>query len=266
MGNRTSIQTHVAAEITRLNELVNSNLGPDEAPRSYLTLDQLPKMKQLREQNIDLMHIGILFLLDKSLKGYFEERDFLGLAEISLKHLDEWKQHNFQQQLQAYATLQMWHVVAAEEAVFSRWFCAMLEQSSSYLARFEKLKRKKDKELGFAVYSSDEEEEADQLASNTPVGRKKRGKRPVKQVNLASVHVLHNLLMLQTLYGLTKGSFINLCLEAANEKKYETKDDHVPLPVLNDFAKEFVRGLTRLMHRLGFSRFEQEEVEIEIDV
>lgn len=266
MGNRTSIQTHVAAEITRLNELVNSNLGPDEAPRRFLTLDQLPKMKQLREQNIDLMHIGILFLLDKGLKGYFEERDFLGLAEISLRHLDEWKQHNFQQQLQAYSTLQMWHVVAAEEAVFSRWFCVMLEHSSTYQARFEKLKRKKDKELGLAAYSSDEEDDHAESKSNTPVTRKKRGKRAVKQVNLASVYVLHNLLMLESLYGMTKDAFITLCLDVAAEKKYETKSDFVPLPVLNDFAKEFVRGLTRLMHRLGFSRFEQEVDLGELDV
>jgi hypothetical protein len=64
MGNRVSIKTHVAKEIDRLNELVNSS-SPGEPPRKVLTLDQLPKMQQMREQEIDLHHIGILFVLDK---------------------------------------------------------------------------------------------------------------------------------------------------------------------------------------------------------
>jgi hypothetical protein len=64
-----SIKTHVSKEIDRLNDLVNSN-GAD-APRKMLSLDQLSKMQQLREQEIDLHHIGILFVLDKGLKGVF---------------------------------------------------------------------------------------------------------------------------------------------------------------------------------------------------
>ncbi len=43
--------------------------------------------------------------------------------------------------------------------------------------------------------------------------------------------------------------------QAAEEKKIAVENsDAVPLPVLKDFAIEFVRGLTRLMHRLGFKR------------
>ena len=46
-----------------------SLLGQEK--RKFLTLDQLLKMKQLREQEVDLQHIGILFLLDKGLKVVF---------------------------------------------------------------------------------------------------------------------------------------------------------------------------------------------------
>ncbi len=252
MGNRVSIKTHVAKEIDRMNELVNSSSS--EPPRKVLTLDQLPKMQQLREQEIDLHHIGILFVLDKGLKGYFDERDFLGLAETCLKHLEKWKEQNFQQQLQAYCTLQMWHVVCGSggDEVFGNWFCALLEGSSMYQAMFEKAKRKKEREMGFEMYesSSDSGEGAVDAAKK----KKKKGRRNVKYVSMSSVYVLHKLLMLEELYGMSKSSFVSLCLEAAEEKKYEAKDDLVPMPILKHFAYEFVRGLTRLMHRLGFTR------------
>ncbi len=72
MGNRASIATHVAREIDRLNEMLNAQ-DSDAAARKFLVLDQLPKMAQLREQTVDLQHVGILFVLDKGLKGWFDE-------------------------------------------------------------------------------------------------------------------------------------------------------------------------------------------------
>lgn len=75
MGNRASIATHVAKEIERLNEVLNAaNKKSGEEQRKFLVLDQLPKMTQMREQSVDLQHIGILFVLDKGLKGWFDER------------------------------------------------------------------------------------------------------------------------------------------------------------------------------------------------
>jgi hypothetical protein len=201
----------------------------------------------------------LLFFLSllQGLKGYFEERDFLGLAETCLKHLEKWKEQNFQQQLQAHCTLQMWHVVCGSggDEVFGQWFCALLEASSLYQAKFERAKRKKEREMGFEMYESSEEsggEGADQLA--TAAKRKKKGRRNVKYVSVSSVYVIHKLLMLEELYGMSKSSFVALCLEAAEEKKYEAKEDMAPMPILKHFAYEFVRGLTRLMHRLGFTR------------
>jgi hypothetical protein len=144
----------------------------------------------------------------------------------------------------------MWHVLSGSggDEVFSRWFCQLLEHSSAYQTSFEKARRKREKDLGFDVYDSSEEEEED-----VPL-KKKKGKKNVKYVSVSSVYSLHKLLTLEELYGVSKTSFVALCLEAAKEKKFASKEDYVPLPILKDFAFEFTRGLTRLMHRLGFSR------------
>lgn len=259
MGNRLSIKAHVTKEIDRLNELVNSSSGGGGESRKVLTLDQLPKVQQLREQEIDLHHIGILFLLDKGLKGYFDERDFMGLAETCLKHYEKWKEQNFQQQLQAHCTLQMWHVVCGSggDAVFGKWFCAMLEESSLSQARFEKAKRQKEREMGYEMYESSEESADGDVSSSK---KKKRGRKNHKYVSVSSVYVLHKLLMLEELYGMSKGAFVELCLEAAAEKKYPMQEEMVPVTILRDFALEFVRGLTRLMHRLGFTRGSEEQL------
>lgn len=56
-------------------------------------------------------------LKHRSRRGFFDERDFLGLAETCLKRYDKWREQNFQQQLQAYCTLQMWHVVCGSGCV-----------------------------------------------------------------------------------------------------------------------------------------------------
>jgi hypothetical protein len=218
MGNRVSIKSHVTKEIDRLNELVNSST-PE--PRKVLSLDQLSKMQQMREQEIDLHHIGILFVLDKGLKGYFDERDFMGLAETCLKHFERWKEQNFQQQLQAYCTLQMWHVVCGSggDEVFAKWFCALLEESSRYQEKFEQVKRKKEREMGFEVYESSSEESDDEDLNK----KKKKGRRNCSYVSVSSVYVLHKLLMLEELYGMSKTAFVSLCLDAAEEKKYPSK-------------------------------------------
>lgn len=79
MGNRASIATHVAREIDRLNEMLNAQ-DAGAAARKFLVLDQLPKMSQLREQTVDLQHVGILFVLDKGLKGWFDEVRALALS------------------------------------------------------------------------------------------------------------------------------------------------------------------------------------------
>lgn len=99
--------------------------------------------------------------------------------------------------------------------------------------------------LGFDVEGSSDEDE-----QPTSRARRKKGKRHVKYVRVESVHTIHKLLLLEELYGMSRASFVGLCLEAAEEKHIPMGEpDTVPLPVLKDFAIEFVRGLTRLMHR-----------------
>ena len=104
--------------------------------------------------------------------------------------------------------------------------------------------------MGYVYESSEEDEEEE----NVVVKKKKKRGKNVKYVGVGSVDVIHRLLMLEELYGMSKHAFVDLCLEAAGERKLAKKEEMVPLPVLHDFAIEFVRGLTRLMHRLGFSR------------
>jgi hypothetical protein len=160
------------------------------------------------------------------------------------------------------------------DEVFAKWFCALLEESSRYQVKFEHLKRKKEREMGFEVYESSDEEESEDATQK----KKKKGRRTCSFVSVSSVFVLHKLLMLEELYGMSKTSFVSLCLEAAEEKKYPAKQvcrffdvfsclyanttqDMVPVPIIKTFAFEFVRGLTRLMHRLGFSRGADDDAE-----
>lgn len=149
----------------------------------------------------------------------------------------------------------MWHVVCGSggDEIFSRWFGKLLEASTSYQVLFERCKRAREKEQGFDFGESSSEDGEEMSAAKTV---KKKGKRrEIRYVSVASVHVIHKLLMLEELYGMSRQSFVGLCLEVAEEKKIPLGgSDTVPLPVLKEFAMEFVRGLTRLMHRLGFKR------------
>ncbi len=73
----------------------------------------------------------------------------------------------------------MWHVVCGSggDEIFARWFCKLLEASSAYQVLFEQCKRKRERDLGFDLGgSSDEEEKVVKTA------RKKKGKRHVRCV------------------------------------------------------------------------------------
>ncbi len=178
--------------------------GPSNA-RVLQVLDQLPKMAQLREQEVDLQHIGILFVLDKGLKGWFDERDFMvrtrafggpchacscphtaqqgscrdvpealrqvegarcgachaashdGLragAKLSTTAAGCWSAQcavllllALSPFLQAYCTLQMWHVVCGSggDELFARWFCKLLEASTAYQVVFDQCKKKRER-------------------------------------------------------------------------------------------------------------------------
>jgi len=230
MGNNAQKGDFVSfleSEMRRLDSLpAFEKKVPDESGRGYLILDQLLLLEQRTEFHVrlDLSHLGLLFALDRTKDGKFDIDEILSFHDkiYSLQAADH-SNHNFDARahLQAYCSLLMFNKVSEPNGieVFSIWLGNLLAAN-----------------LGLEQFRS----------------------RPMLPfLRSDTIKTLHQVLNIQEFYGIDFQAFFDLLQQAAEEKaiislKDEEFDDVVPLSVVKEFARDFIKGFIGLMQDLGF--------------
>eukprot|EP00741_Cyanophora_paradoxa_P004602 tig00000821_g4466.t1 len=195
---------------------------------SYVVLEELLRMKPLREIPIEFTHLGTLFVLDSNRDGRITLDELFAFAEIFGKRQRLYKAHEYEMQMRAYCTLRMWSVVSAPGGIdsFVDWMCNLFSESMP-VQHFER--------------------HPDEVFLNRDV-----------------VKTMHEILTVKASYGIEFQDFFDLMQRVAEEMgamnlEEDELDDVVPVSVLRLFCADFARGFVRLMAELGFpDKFEFE--------
>eukprot|EP00735_Rhodelphis_limneticus_P011334 TRINITY_DN4420_c0_g1::TRINITY_DN4420_c0_g1_i1::g.7312::m.7312 TRINITY_DN4420_c0_g1::TRINITY_DN4420_c0_g1_i1::g.7312 ORF type:complete len:224 (+),score=18.74,EF-hand_1/PF00036.27/0.063,EF-hand_1/PF00036.27/1e+02,EF-hand_1/PF00036.27/5.9e+02,EF-hand_6/PF13405.1/0.13,EF-hand_6/PF13405.1/1.8e+03,EF-hand_7/PF13499.1/0.023 TRINITY_DN4420_c0_g1_i1:143-814(+) len=216
MGNAASISSvisYIDSEFERLRA---------DKTRDYLILDEVLRIQSPKEYDIDFSHIGTLFVLDKQHSGKITRqdlRDFVSKCSTRRRMINP---HEFRQYMQGYCTIQMWNVVCKESGrdVFADWISNLYRYNAPILT--------------FEEYPGTEF-----------VGRE-------------TIETLHDVFGIERTYGIDFQQFFDLLQRAGEEcdlldLEEEQLDDAVPIPVLRQFAADFIVGFVELMGKeLGF--------------
>eukprot|EP01121_Diplochlamys_sp_Union-15-3_P000867 TRINITY_DN10728_c0_g1_i2.p1 TRINITY_DN10728_c0_g1~~TRINITY_DN10728_c0_g1_i2.p1 ORF type:complete len:189 (-),score=18.94 TRINITY_DN10728_c0_g1_i2:73-639(-) len=170
-------------------------------------------------QDLDLTHLGTLFVMDKSRSGKFYAEEIIDFCTLYLeRHAKNKTNVDFLKEFQGYCTLQLWNFVSNHgQEAFVDWFCKLFSHNRIF---FYKTRPK-------VVYLTQD-----------------------------SIKTLHEILNISKTYGLEFQSFFDLCQKVGQEMKLykESKriDDVVPLEVIKIFAADFITGFIKYMEELGF--------------
>lgn len=236
MGNNVNTaRQHIETEFRRVQALNNT-----QPTRSYLVLEQVLQIQPLKGYSVDFSHLGTLFVLDKTKAGKFVEQDFYDFIQMCAQREAKFKQHDFQNQIQAYCTLRMWLEVGKPQGreAFVDWLCRLVEENTKTKAASKK---------GSTIRTSKREH----------VHRKKRKEPEQRVCNYETIEIMHQILNIKTSYGINSQNFFDLLRSFADEQslyKGRTKANTrvVPMEVIQDFASHFIRGFADLMLELGF--------------
>jgi len=201
------------------------NRTAKDKEKKYLVLKQVLQLEPLKTHPVDFTHLGTLYVLDNKKAGRFTLEEFYQFADLGRKL--ETKQQDFHTRFQAYCTLRMFCEVAKDggKAKFCEWFCKL-----------------------FAEYN--------------PAGRHHKTK---DFFNYDTVEALHKILNIQTAYGLSTQSFVNLMQSVGKEQKLIHKKDKkyskdmVHVKVIHQFARNFIQGFVVVMEELGFNHLQTYE-------
>lgn len=173
--------------------------------------------------NFQFSHLGNLFCLDQNKDGRFCLEDAENFARMMARNFKKYKQHEMQNQLQGFCSLQMWSQVCgdeAKEADFVAWLQRLLYENQS-VKYFEA-----NPEIPF--------------------------------LRAETIKCLYEMLNMRQTHNIEFQVFLSLLQKTAEEKELMTQeeemDDFVPLPVITNFAEHFIRGFGKLMSELGFSQ------------
>lgn len=187
--------------------------------RDYIVFHQILTLKPLDDTAVDFKHLGTLFVLDKDRDGVVSLQELEDFASVCSAQANK-TLYEFQTQLQAYCTLELWHFVgqAGGTDEFVEWIRKLLRQDLP-VQRFK---------------GSDEE-----------------------FINGDTVMTLHEMLSVEQSYGIDFQSFFDMTQRVSEEKglmslEDERMDDYVPIATILDFVRDFIDGFTAMMLELGF--------------
>jgi len=194
---------------------------------NYLTLDQMLQFQPPRENPIELSHLGTLYVMDKRLSGRFYFDDLLDFAEVYCAQVAQNRSYDFRSKFQAYCTLHMWNDLCKHGGIdeFVTWFVKLFTE-------------------------------------NMPL--KKFDMHPdVEFLPSDSIKTMHQILAIKSTYGVEFQTFFDLMQRVAEEENImllsEKKlDELVPVPILEQFARDFINGFVKLMQELGFEKEQME--------
>ena len=217
MGNVESgidkgLQLYIKQEFDRVKK---------DPTKDYLNLGEMLQLKSQDEYPFSFAHLGILFVLDDDRDGRVTLEEFLKFGQICNLNMKNYKTYEFQSQLQAFTTLQLWHELKKPdgEGEIIGW-------------------------VGRLLYENEEV-------------RYFENKPGIPFIRLDTVKHLYDFCNVKVMNGMDLQMFFSLLQEYGEEKgmmvlECEEQDGYVPIVICQDFAGEFIRGLSKLMKEIGF--------------
>lgn len=189
--------------------------------RDYLKISEILQLKLPEEISLSFYHIGTLFVIDENKDGRFYLKELENHAAFCHNKQKNYKAHEITCMLQAACTLILWQSVNTEEGEddFVAWIGLLLYENEN-VAYF-------DTKPGVPFIRSD------------------------------TIVYLFEILNVKTTHGLEFQIFFDLLQQAAEEVglmsiENEDMDDYVPLTICQQFARDFIKGFSRLMRQIGF--------------
>jgi len=217
MGNIESgldkgIKQHVESEFERVRR---------DQSRDYLVLGEILQIKSQDEYPFSFAHLGVLSILDEDRDGRVTLEELINFAKFCNQHMKNYKTYEFQSQLQAFTTLQLWHDLKKSDGEndITAW-------------------------VGRLLYENEEV-------------RYFEDKPGVAFIKMDTVKHLYDFCNVKVMNGMDLQRFFDLLQQNGEEMGFmalecEELDDYVPLVICQDFAREFIRGLSKLMKEIGF--------------
>mmetsp|Transcript_33807 Transcript_33807/g.70917 ORF Transcript_33807/g.70917 Transcript_33807/m.70917 type:complete len:221 (-) Transcript_33807:17-679(-) len=216
MGSGISIlgaaERHFAAEFNRLQKMRGQN---------YLVLSDLRQIQPMEGMQLDLTHLGTMFVLDRDHDGRISLDDLMKFATFCASKGKDCQPHEFQLQMQGHCTLSMYDTLSAAGIdIFVAWFARLFGED-------------------FATYTFEE--------------------YPGVEFMIRDVaHTMHDMFQINDNYGYDMQSFLDLIQRTGEEMgimslQDERLDDLVPVVVLEKLARAFAEGLLALLARLNFA-------------
>ncbi|KAF0972817.1 hypothetical protein FDP41_009066 [Naegleria fowleri] len=192
--------------------------------RDYLVIEEAKKLQSLDEYPIDFKKLAVLFMLDFDKNGKFSLDDLMKFTDwcgTVTEHLKT-DQQSFKSELQAQCTLHMWKQINTArngKKVFGDWFVRVF--SVGHIVKCPKYPK-------------------------------------THWVSIDTASIIHELLSIKELYGISCQQFMNLMQTVGEEKGLMSLDDVdlddvIPTDVIHDFAVSFITGFLNMMSSLGFS-------------
>lgn len=189
--------------------------------RDYLKINEVLQLKLPEEISLSFYHIGTLFVIDEDKDGRFYLKELENHAKFCHNRQKSYKPHEITCMLQSACTLILWQSVNTEEGEddFVAWIGLLLYENEN-VAYF-------DTKPGVPFIRSD------------------------------TIVFLFEILNVKTTHGLEFQIFFDLLQQAAEEVglmgiENEEMDDYVPLTICQQFARDFIKGFSRLMRQIGF--------------
>lgn len=182
--------------------------------RDYMELFEILQLKPPEEITLSFYHLGCLFVLDEDKDGRVTLQELLGFVSFCHEKARHYKPHEIQAMLQAACTLNLWQRISEEEGEdnFVAWIGRILYENENV------------KSFGGVPF----------IRSDT------------------LMHI-YEVLNIKATHGIEFQNFFDLMQQSAEEAglmtiDYEEMDDFVPLTTCQQFARDFIRGFSRLMY------------------
>eukprot|EP00742_Colponemidia_sp_Colp-10_P001015 GILJ01001097.1.p1 GENE.GILJ01001097.1~~GILJ01001097.1.p1 ORF type:complete len:228 (-),score=33.27 GILJ01001097.1:324-1007(-) len=186
------------------------------ADQPFLTVKQAMTLTPPRDYPLDFSHVATLWVIDSNKDGRFTADELMAFGDYCCQVSKHIRTHEFQIQVQASCTVTMWNALSRTdgEDAFTEWFTTVLKENGpiSQVADYPGV---------------------DFLGRDT-------------------VGTLYEMLNARRVYGIDLQGFFDLMQQVGEEMgimdiENESLDDIVPVVVVKQFCRDFIRGFRQMM-------------------